>query len=68
MWDPTKFHDDLEHSTFKIMLKCGTKVGWCYCGAYGVTKQVWNSERLATVATIMTKVFLSLHLLGSEIL
>jgi hypothetical protein len=26
MWDPTKFYDDLEHSIFKIMLTCGTKV------------------------------------------
>jgi hypothetical protein len=69
MWDQTKFYDDLEHSIFKIMLTCGTKVGlWCHCGAYGVTKQSWNSERSATVATIMTKVFLSLILLGSEIL
>jgi hypothetical protein len=26
MWDPTEFYDDLEHSIFKIMLTCGTKV------------------------------------------
>jgi hypothetical protein len=27
MWDPTEFYDDLEHSIFKIVLTCGTKVG-----------------------------------------
>jgi hypothetical protein len=55
---PPKFLDDLERSFFKIMLTCRTKVGlWGYCGAYGVTKQAWNSECSATVATIMMKVF-----------
>jgi hypothetical protein len=26
MWDPTEFYDNLEHSIFKIMLTCGTKL------------------------------------------
>jgi hypothetical protein len=69
MWDPTEFYDDMEHSIFKIMLTCGTKIGlWRYYGAYGVTKQAWNRERSTTVPSVMTKVFLSLNLLGSEIL
>jgi hypothetical protein len=24
MWDSIEFYDDLEHSTFKIMVTCGT--------------------------------------------
>jgi hypothetical protein len=28
MWDLIKFYDDLKHSFVKIMLACGTKVGY----------------------------------------
>jgi hypothetical protein len=70
MWDHSEFYDDLEHSIFKIiMLTCGTKVGLrrC-CGACGVTKLAWTRECSATSPIVMTKVFLSLNLLESEIL
>jgi hypothetical protein len=45
MWDPTEFYDNFEHSIFEIKYTCWTKVGlWCYCGAYGVTKQASNRD------------------------
>jgi hypothetical protein len=46
------------NTTFKIMLTCRTKAGlWHYYGAYGITKQAWNRECSAKVATVMMKVF-----------
>jgi hypothetical protein len=69
MWDPTEFYDDLEHSVFK-----NNAYMWGQC--WSVTflqslwrqKTAWNSECPATVQTIMTKVFLSLNFLKSELI
>jgi hypothetical protein len=71
MWDPTEFYDDLEHSIFKIMLT------WDQSWFITLLRSLWRhktsidqgtiKERSATIATVMTKVFL-LNLLRSEIL
>jgi hypothetical protein len=45
MWDATEFYDDLEHSIFKIMLICGTKVG-LWRRWHGENAYMWDPREI----------------------
>jgi hypothetical protein len=63
MWDPSKFYDDLEHSIFKIMLEC-----WDQSWFMTLLRSLWCDKTGLEQGMLYDENFLSLNLLGSEIL